>query len=106
MIRDRSLVAGTLPDDWTQVQGHRLLVTCQAIGQSGHLLLRLLQVTLQTPAHIHPHHWAHHLHLADIAMAGLAVDPSAEMGLMAEVDEVGLLVHAPPGDRFPTLPES
>src|SRR3990172_1114426 len=81
-----------------------LLVASQAVCQASHLLFMLFQMTVQAPAHVHLHDRMDDLHLANLAMAGFAVEARAQVRLMAEVYEVGLRVDAHPGDGFAAFP--
>ena len=76
----------------------------QAVRHAGDLVFGLFQVAIQTPAHVHLHHRAGNRHVAHVAVASFAVDASSQVGLMAEVDEVGLLVYAVPRDWLASFP--
>lgn len=79
-------------------------MTRQAVRLASELFFGLFQVAIQTPAHVHPHHRPGDHHVAHVAMASLAVDACPQVGLMTEVDEVGLLVYAVPGDWLAAFP--
>lgn len=79
-------------------------MACQAVRQAGNLIICLLRMAIQAPAHVHLHHRPSNRHLTHIAMASFAVDTCSQVGLMAEVDEVGLLVHAVPRDWLVSFP--
>jgi hypothetical protein len=80
------------------------LMTCQAVRQPGFVLLRLLQVAVQAPPHIHLHHRAVNRHLTYIAMAGFAIETRAHVRLVAEKNKVRLVVYAIPGNWLASLP--
>src|SRR3990172_1057654 len=79
-------------------------MTRQAVRQAGNLIFGLLQVTIQTPAHVHLQNRSCDRHATDITMAGFAVLTCPQVGLVAEVDEFGLPAYANPRDRLASLP--
>lgn len=76
----------------------------QAVRQAGYLVLGLFQVAIQTPTHIRLHRRMDERHVTDVTMTGLAVDAGPDVGLMGEVDEIGLLVYAVPLNWLTALP--
>jgi hypothetical protein len=79
-------------------------MTRQAVCQTRDLFCGLFQVAIQTPTHVHLHYRSRNRHVTHLAMAGFAVDACSQVSLMAEVHEVGLLVHALPRDWLVSLP--
>lgn len=67
-------------------------------------MLGLLQMAIQAPTHIHLHCRPGNRHLAHVAMTSLAIDARSQVGLMAEVNEVGLAVHSNQLDWLASLP--
>jgi len=67
--------------------------------------VRLLLVATEAPAHVHFHHRVHLGHVADVAVAALAVQAGDDdVHLMREVHKARQLVDAHPGDRLLALP--
>jgi hypothetical protein len=84
---------------------HRVLFMARkAVCQSGDLIFGLLQVTIQAPAHVHLDRWPGNCHATHISMTSLTINAGLQMGLMAEIDKIGLLIYTDPGDRLATLP--
>lgn len=79
-------------------------MACQAVRQVGNLIFGLLQMAIQTPAHVHLHYWSCDRHAADVTMASFAIDACPQVGLVTEVDEVRLLVYAVPWDWLAAFP--
>ncbi len=76
----------------------------QAIRQASDLFFGLFQVAIQAPTHVHLHHRPGNRHVTHVAMASLAVEACPQVGLMAEIDEVGLPVYAVPRDWLVSFP--
>jgi hypothetical protein len=79
-------------------------MACQAVRQVGNLIFGLLQMAIQTPAHVHLHYWSCDRHATDVTMASFAIDACPQVGLMTEVDEVGLLIYAVPRNWLAAFP--
>src|SRR3990172_9425623 len=78
----------------------RSLVARHAVRQASHLLLRLIEMTLETPAHVHPNDRASDAHPRHVSMTGFAVQAGCQMGLVAEEDEVRLGIDTDPGNSL------
>ena len=76
----------------------------QAVRQAGNFIFGLLQMAIQTPAHVHLHYRSGDRHATDITMAGFTILACPQVSLMIEVNEFGLPAYADPRDWLATLP--
>jgi hypothetical protein len=72
----------------------------QAVSETGHFFLGLLQVAIQAPPHIHFGKLPGYIHAANLTMAGFTVDTRAKVRLVVEINKIGLDVDFHPGDGF------
>ena len=72
----------------------------------GDLFWRFNIVTIYTPAHIHSYGLLYLIHFTYISVTSLAIQTGADMWLVAEINEIGLIVEALPGDGFTTFPKT
>ena len=61
-------------------------------------------MAVKAPAHVHANNRFGNHHFTHVAMAGLSNHAGTEVGLMAEKNKVGHIVHRKPGDGFVPLP--
>jgi hypothetical protein len=84
-----------------------LFVARGAIHQAFSLLGFLVPVAaLEAEAHVDAVGWSSHGHLADVAVAVLAILPGGDVGAVTEIHKVGQVCDLRPAQRPPLLPES
>lgn len=81
-------------------------MTRQAVCEAGNLFFRLLHMAVQAPAHVHPHPRFCDRHLTNVTVTGFTALACPQMSLMAEKDELRLMVYSLPWDRLTALPET
>lgn len=79
-------------------------MTCDAVFQSGYLLLRLILVAFQTPSHIHIHDGMDGVHLLDHPVATLTIQTRTEVRLMGEEHKIRLVFNTSPGNHLSSFP--